>query len=64
MIETMTTAELRRLDKLLGELSREYGRLNDESRDQLRRQNHDLGWALARIVDHYDHGSQSSQQSS
>lgn len=62
MIETMTAAELRRLDKLLGELSREYGRLSDDSRDQLRRQNRDLGWALARIVDHYDHGGRSSQQ--
>jgi hypothetical protein len=55
MIETMTAAELRRLDKLLGDLCREYGRLSDDSRDEIRRQARDLGWALARIVDHYDH---------
>jgi hypothetical protein len=55
MIETMTAAELRRLDKLLGDLCREYGRLSDERRDEIRRQARDLGWALARIVDHYDH---------
>lgn len=58
MIENMTTAERRRLDKLLRDLSREYGVLSDSGREDLHQQHRDLGWALARTVDHFDHTGQ------
>ena len=58
MIDTMTAAKRRRLDKLLRDLSSEYGRLSERSRDELHQQHRDLGWALARTVDHYDHTGQ------
>lgn len=58
MIDTMTAAERRRLDKLLRDLSSEYGRLSERSRGELHQQHRDLCWALARTVDHYDHTGQ------
>jgi hypothetical protein len=54
-MKTMTAAERDRLDKLLRELSREYARLSDDGRDALHQRHRGLGWALARIIDHYDH---------
>ena len=48
MIENMTEADRRRLDRLLRDLSREYGRLTDAGREELYAMHRDLGWALAR----------------